>query len=62
MPCSELNPIVMEVDVVEEPSRALVSGSGVGPNLESELNLTGIVNVGNRRHRDVARDPSTVSG
>ena len=52
----------MEVDVVEEPSRALVSGSGVGPNLESELNLTGIVNVGNRRHRDVARDPSTVSG
>ena len=56
-----LDSIIMVVDVVKEPSRTLVLRIRVSPNVESELNLTCIRNVGNRRHRDVAVYPPAVS-
>ena len=51
----------MIVDVVKEPSWTLVLRIWVSPYVESELNLTCIRNVGNRRHRDVAVYPPAVS-
>ena len=61
VPSAVLDPVVVEVEVVQEPPRPLVGCIGVGPDVEPELNLAGVADIRYRRHRDVAVDPAALN-
>ena len=45
MPSAVHDAIVVEVEVVQEPSRPLVGCIGVRPDVEPELNLAGVADI-----------------
>ena len=61
VPSAVHDAIVVEVEVVQEPSRPLVGCIGVRPDVEPELNLAGVADIRYRRHRDVAVDPAALN-
>ena len=61
VPCSVLNSVVIVIDIVNEPTWALILRARVCPDVESELDFASIRNISYRTHRYVAGNPTTVN-